>query len=100
MQIKGRESGVGGYPNYEFNNLVDEVNDDRGYSKGMFMRVSGTISSTGSVSLRSSSLPIFRMSPLSLTFRAALGQDYGVRGQPNSVAHNFDALVKNDRGDS
>ena len=33
MQIKGQESGVGGYPNSESNNLVDEVNDDRGESK-------------------------------------------------------------------
>ena len=50
------------------NNIVDEVNDDRGECKGMFLRVSGIISSTVSVSLRSSSPPIFRISPLSLNF--------------------------------
>ena len=87
-------------PNSESNNLVDEVNDDRGESKGMFLGVPGTISSTGSVSLRSSSPPIFRISPLSLTFRVAFGRDSGVRGQPNSAANNLDASVNDDRGDS
>ena len=66
----------------------------------MFLRVSGKISSTGYVYLRSSYPPIFRISPLSLTFRAAFGRDSGVRGLPNSVADNLDALVNDDRGDS
>ena len=75
MQIKGREPGVGGYPNSACNNLVDAVNDDRCDSKGMFLE---TISSTGYVSLRSSSPSIFQISPLSLIFRAAFGRDSGV----------------------
>ena len=52
------------------------------------------------MSLRSSSPPIFRISPLSSTFQGAFGRDSGVRGQPNSAADNLDALVNDDRGDS
>ena len=66
----------------------------------MFLRVLGKFSSTGSVSLRSSSSPIFRISPLSSTFRADFGRDLGVQGQPNYVANSLDASVNDDRGDS
>ena len=74
-------------------------NNYRGEFKGMFLRVSGKTLSTGSVSLRSSSPPIFRISLFSLTFRAAFVRDSGVLGQPNSVADNLDASVNDDRGD-
>ena len=53
------ELGYPPTPDSLANNLDASVNDDRGDSKGMFLIVLGKISSTGSVSLRSSSLPIF-----------------------------------------
>ena len=74
MQIKGRESGFGGQHNSASDNLVDAVNDDRGDSEGMFLIVLGTISLTGSVSLRSSSPSIFRISPSSSIFPATFGR--------------------------
>ena len=66
----------------------------------MFLIVLGMISLTGSVSLRSSSPPIFQISPSSSNFRAAFGRELGVLGKPNSVAVNLDAVVNDYLGES